>query len=80
MKVYTNAEYDRLYRESLSYEQIEFNVRGFDEVVADKSQWSEGQYHCAEELSSGIELCISDRQILLDRLGETHLMDGIFAR
>lgn len=41
MEVYINTEYNRLYKETLSYEQIEFNVRGFDEVGVDKSQWSE---------------------------------------
>ncbi|MBE9045809.1 hypothetical protein IQ255_15585 [Pleurocapsales cyanobacterium LEGE 10410] len=39
MKVYTEAEYDRLYRETLSYEQIETNIRGFDVVETSKSQW-----------------------------------------
>ena len=66
MKVYTQAEYDRLYRESLEYEQVESNLRGFDEVKAAKSQWGEEQYHYAN-LSSGIELDILDEQIFLDR-------------
>ena len=43
MKVYTDTEYDRLYQETLSYEQIETNIRGFDRVMAAKSQWSEEQ-------------------------------------
>lgn len=66
MKVYTEAEYDRLYRESLEYEQIESNLRGFDKVVTAKSQWGEEQYRYAN-LSSGINLDIVDEQILLDR-------------
>ncbi len=66
MKVYTDAEYNGLYRESVSYEQIETNIRGFDEVGAFKSQWNEGQYYYAN-LSSGIRLEIIDEQIFLDR-------------
>lgn len=66
MKVYTETEYDRLYRESLEYEQIESNLRGFDELITAKSQWSEDQYRYAD-LSSGIKLDIVDEQILLDR-------------
>ena len=65
MKVYTDAEFDRLTEETLSYEQIETNIRGFNIVKAAKSQWSEEQYHCAD-LSSGIELDILDEQIFLD--------------
>ena len=66
MKVYTDAEYDRLYQETLSYEQIETNIRGFDEVEAEKSQWSEGRGYYAN-LSSGIKLYVLDKQFLLDR-------------
>ena len=66
MKVYTDAEYDRLYRETLCYEQIETNTRGFYEVGAVKSQWDEGQYSYAN-LSSGIKLEVINRQILFDR-------------
>ena len=66
MNVYTDAEYDRLYRETLSYEQIETNIRGFDKVIAAKSQWSEGRYDYAD-LSSGIKLEITNKQILVDR-------------
>ncbi|MBE9045824.1 helix-turn-helix transcriptional regulator [Pleurocapsales cyanobacterium LEGE 10410] len=66
MKVYTETEYDRLYAESLEYEQLESNLRGFDEVTTAKSQWGEKKYYYAE-LSSGIELDIVDEQILLDR-------------
>lgn len=71
MKVYTEAEYDRQYAESLEYEQIESNIRGFDQVGTAKSQWGVEQY-CYVNLSSGIELDILDEQILLDRndLGE----------
>ena len=65
MKVYTDAEYDRLHRESLEYEQIESNLRGFDEVITAKSQWDEEKYYYAD-LSSGIGLEIFDSQILLD--------------
>lgn len=65
MKVYTDAEYDRLYEETLSYEQIETNIRGFYEVGAVKSQWNEKQY-CYADLSSGIRLEVINRQILLD--------------
>ncbi|MEO1340975.1 MAG: AraC family transcriptional regulator, partial [Cyanobacteria bacterium J06635_13] len=65
MKVYTHAEYDRLYRETLSYEQINFNLRGFDVVRVSKSQWDEGQY-CNVNLSSGIRLEVIDEQILLN--------------
>ena len=66
MKVYTDIEYDRLYAETLSYEQIETNIRGFDLVEAAKSQWSEGRGYYAN-LSSGIKLEILDKQIFLDR-------------
>ena len=65
MKVYTRAEYDRLYRETLSYEQIETNIRGFDVVETSKSQWDEEKYYYAD-LSSGIGLEIFDSKILLD--------------
>ena len=65
MKVYTEAEYDRLYEETLSYEQIGTNIRGFDIVESAKSQWDEEKYYYAD-LSSGIGLEIFDRQILLD--------------
>lgn len=65
MKIYTNAEYDRLYRQTLSYEQIETNTRGFDIVRASKSQWDEGKY-CNVNLSSGIRLEVIDEQILFD--------------
>ena len=66
MNVYTDAECDRLYRETLSYEQIETNTRGFDKVIAAKSQWYEGQKYYAD-LSSGVRLEVYDKQILLDR-------------
>ena len=66
MKVHTEAEYDRLYEETLSYEQIETNIRGFDEVMVAKSQWDEERY-CNVNLSPGIKLEILNRQILLDR-------------
>ena len=66
MNVYTDAEYDRLYRETLSYEQIETNICGFDVSKAFKSQWGEEQYRFAH-LSSGIKLDISDEQIFLNR-------------
>lgn len=66
MKVYTEAEYNRLYRETLSYEQIESNFSGFDVVKVAKSQWSEEQYRFVQ-LSSGIELDIVDEQMFLDR-------------
>jgi len=66
MKVYTEAEYDRLYRESLEYEQVESNIHGFDEVITAKSQWGEDQSSYVN-LSSGIELDIVDEQIFLDR-------------
>jgi AraC family transcriptional activator of pyochelin receptor len=66
MKVYTNAEYNHLYQETLSYEQIETSIRGFDEVRAVKSQWDEGQY-CHANLSSGIKIRVINKQILLDR-------------
>lgn len=65
MKVYTDAEYDRLYEETLSYEQIETNIRGFERVMAAKNQWDEIQY-CYANLSSGIRLEVADRQILID--------------
>ena len=65
MNVYTDAEYDRLYRETLSYEQIETNIRGFDVVETSKSQWDEEKYSYAD-LASGIGLEIFDSQILLD--------------
>ncbi len=65
MKVYTNAEYDRLYKETVSYEQIETSIRGFDEIETFKSQWDEGRrYHA--NLSSGIKLEVIDKQIFLD--------------
>lgn len=57
MKVYTDAEFEQIYRESLLYEQVEFNTRGFDKVTAAKNQWVEERYHYAY-LSSGIELDI----------------------
>ena len=66
MKVYTDAEYDRLYKETLCYERIETNTRGFYKVGAVKSQWDEGQYSYAH-LSSGIRLEVINRQILFDR-------------
>ena len=66
MKVYTETEYDRLYRESLEYEKIESNTRGFDEVVTAKSQWSTEQY-CYANLSSGIDIYIVDEQMFIDR-------------
>lgn len=66
MKVYTDAEYDRLYQETLSYEQIKLNTWGFDEVETVKSQWGEGQSRFVK-LSSGIELDVVDEQIFLDR-------------
>lgn len=66
MKVYTDIEYDRLYKETLSYERIETNTRGFDEIVATKSQWSEGWNYYAN-LSSGIKLELIDKQMFLDR-------------
>lgn len=65
MKVYTKTEYDRLDRETLCYEQIETNIRGFDIVETSKSQWDEEKYYYAD-LSSGIRLEIFDSQILLD--------------
>lgn len=65
MKVYTDAEYDRLYQETLSYEQIETNIRGFDLVETSKSQWDKEKYYYAD-LSSGIGLEIFDSQIFLD--------------
>ncbi|MGV2831137.1 hypothetical protein [Myxosarcina sp. GI1(2024)] len=65
MKVYTDAEYDRLYRETLSYEQIETNIRGFDLVKAIRNQWDEGQQYDAN-LLSGIKLEVVDEQIFLD--------------
>lgn len=66
MKVYTDTEYDRLYQETLSYEQIETNTRGFDRVMTAKSQWSEEQnYHA--HLSSEIHLEVENEQVLLDR-------------
>ncbi|MBE9168810.1 helix-turn-helix transcriptional regulator [Pleurocapsales cyanobacterium LEGE 06147] len=77
MKVYIDAEYDRLYRESLSYEQIESNLRGFDLVVAAKSQWSEGRNYYAN-LSSGIKLEVLDKQIFLDRNQLTEHYDCAF--
>lgn len=66
MKVYTDVEYDRFYEETLCYEQIEANLRGFDEVEAFKSLWDEGRRSYAN-LSSGIKLEVIDREILLDR-------------
>lgn len=66
MKVYTDAEYDRLYAETLSYERIKTDLSGFNEIIAAKSQWSEGQDYYAN-LSSGIKLEIVDKQIFLDR-------------
>ena len=65
MKVYTDAEYDRLYEETLSYEQIEINTGGFDLLETAKSQWSEEQYRFAQ-LSSGIKLDLVDEKIFLD--------------
>jgi AraC-like DNA-binding protein len=65
MKVYTDAEFERLYRESLSYEQIKFKTRGFDEVGASKSQWHEERY-CDTTLASGIRVNIFDEQIYLN--------------
>jgi AraC-like DNA-binding protein len=81
MKVYTDAEYDRLYEESLEYEQIESNTRGFDEIVTAKSQWGAEQYRYAN-LLSGIELDIVDEQIFLDRneLVEHHDYQSIVAK
>ena len=66
MNVYTDAEYDRLYKETLSYEQIKLNTWGFDEVRVANSQWGEEEYRFAQ-LSSGIELDLIDEQIFLDR-------------
>ena len=65
MKIYTEAEIDCIYRETLSYEQINSNIRGFNEVGAHKSQWGETQYSYLS-LASGIELDILDEQIYLD--------------
>ena len=65
MNVYTDAEYDRLKRKTLSYERIETNTRGFNLVNASKNLWYEGQQYEAN-LSSGIKLEIADEQILLD--------------
>lgn len=66
MKVYTDAECDLLYQETLSYERIDLDIWGFDEVVTAKSQWSEEEYRFAQ-LSSGIELDLIDEQIFCDR-------------
>lgn len=66
MKVYTDTEYDRLYEETLSYEQIKLNTWGFDEVRAAKSQWGKEEYRFTQ-LSSGIELELIDEQIFRDR-------------
>ena len=66
MRVYTEAEFDCLYEETLFYEQIETNLRGFDEIVATKSLWDEGR-GCYTNLSSGIKLDVIGREILLDR-------------
>ena len=66
MNVYTDAEYDRLYRKTLDYEQIETNIRGFDKIIAAKSQWNEERKYYAD-LSSAIKLEIFDRKILFDR-------------
>ena len=65
MKLYTEVQYDRLYQETLSYEQIETNIRGFDVIETSKSQWDEEKYYYTN-LSSGIALEIFDSQILLD--------------
>ena len=66
MKVFTDAECDRLERETLSYERIETNICGFDEVKTAKSQWGEEQ-HRFVKLASGIELDLVDEEIFLDR-------------
>ncbi|MEM9274135.1 MAG: AraC family transcriptional regulator [Cyanobacteria bacterium P01_F01_bin.143] len=66
MQFYTNTEYERKYQESLSYEQIESNIRGFDEVLAFKCHMSE-EKQLYVKLTSGIELMIFDENILVDQ-------------
>ena len=65
MKVYTDAEFDRLKRETLLYEQVDFNLHGFDEVGAYKNQWCESRYFDTD-LSSGTKLDIVDEQIYIN--------------
>jgi AraC-like DNA-binding protein len=65
MKVYTDIEYQQEYQASLEYEQIETNIRGFNEISANKSQWGQTQYSYLS-LSSGIELDLVDEQIYLN--------------
>ena len=65
MKVYTQAEYEQIHRESLLYEQINSNLQGFDEVSAHKDRWSERKY-CSANLSSGIRIEVFDEQFHLD--------------
>ncbi|MEL7409379.1 MAG: AraC family transcriptional regulator, partial [Cyanobacteria bacterium J06558_2] len=62
----TPEGFQYLHRETLSYEQEELNVRGFDEVCTYKSQWCEGRYQSIEELSSGIRFRLDEGQALLD--------------
>jgi len=66
MKIYTDTEFQQQSQASLEYEQIEFDVAGFDEVGAYKNQWSETQYRCAI-LPSGVAIDIFDEQIHLDQ-------------
>ena len=65
MKVYTEAEYDRLHEETLFYRQVKSNSGGFDLIQTDKSQWEKRQSYYAN-LSSGIELDFTDARIFLN--------------
>ena len=57
METLTETEFDRQWLESLQYNQVAYNVRGFDEVRKSISKWAEDEYQLYT-LASGVELSL----------------------
>ena len=64
MQVITEDEYERRWIESLVYEQTDFNLDGFEEIGAHKTEWDEAFYRITQ-LPSEIDLELWDEQIYL---------------
>jgi AraC-like DNA-binding protein len=65
MNIYTEKEYLQQYHASLEYEQITRNVKGFNEIISHKSQWTHTQYSFLY-LGEGVEVNFFDEEIYLD--------------
>ena len=71
MEILTRAKFEAQLRETLKFQQVDYNCQGFNEVSRKVSKWSDDRYRWAK-FTSGIELILSDESFCHDHSINEH--------